>query len=120
MDAQRAKTNISPLKPDGSGPLSVTERRNHRRFVSRQVTLTFLGADHLALNWSGDGVLVDDVHPNLAIGTTVSGIVSMRGSDGRFRFSAELIRRDPRTKELAFRFLNPSRALQDALARIIE
>ena len=71
-------------------------------------------------NWSVGGVLIDDVHPTLALGTTVSGILSVRGSEGRFRFSAELVRRDARTKEIAFRFLNPSRALQDVLTRITE
>jgi hypothetical protein len=115
MDAERSKNNVSPLKTAAAG-----ERRAHKRFVSRQIKLVFLGAEHVALNWSLDGVLLDDTHPGLAIGTTVSGIMSVRGSEGRFRFSAELMRRDARTKEVAFRFLNPSRALQDVLTRITE
>ncbi len=115
MDAERSKNNISPLKPGVAG-----ERRARKRFVSRQIKLVFLGAEHVALNWSVDGVLLDDAHPSLALGTTVSGIMSVRGSEGRFRFSAELVRRDARTKEVAFRFLNPSRALQDVLTRITE
>ena len=120
MDAQRPKSNVSPLKPAGSAPLAAGERRGNRRFVSRQLKLVFLGAEHIAVNWSVDGVLLDDAHPNLALGTTVSGIMSVRGAEGRFRFSAELMRRDERTKEVAFRFLNPSRALQDVLTRITE
>ena len=119
MDASRPKTNVSPLKPAGS-PLSAGERRAHKRFVSGQIKLVFLGAEHSALNWSLDGVLLDDKHPSLAIGTTVSGVMTVRGSEGRFRFSAELMRRDARTKEVAFRFLNPSQALQDVLTRITE
>jgi hypothetical protein len=117
MDAER-KGNVSRLNP--AGPSPVGERRGHRRFVSQQIKLTFLGIDHPALNWSLDGVLVDDCHPNLAIGTTVSGIIAVRGSEGRFRFSAELMRRDARTKEIAFRFLNPSKALQEVLTRVTE
>ncbi|HUK61373.1 MAG TPA: hypothetical protein VLV50_19230 [Stellaceae bacterium] len=120
MDAPRPKTNVSPLKPAGSMPLSAGERRAKKRFVSGQIKLVFLGAEHAALNWSVDGVLIDDKHPNLAIGTTVSGILSVRGSEGRFRFSAELVRRDARTKEVALRFLNASQALQDVLTRITE
>ena len=119
MDAQR-KGNVSQLKPAGSAPQQAGERRRNRRFQSGQIKLTFLGADHVALNWSVEGVLLDDMHPTLAIGTTVSGVMLVRGSEGRFRFSAELVRRDARTKEVAFRFLNPSRALQDVLARITE
>jgi hypothetical protein len=117
MDAER-KGNVSRFNP--AAPNAIGERRGSRRFSSRQIKLTFLGIDHVALNWSASGVLIDDCHPTLALGTTVSGIVAVRGSEGRFRFSAELVRRDPRTKEIAFRFLNPSKALQDVLARITE
>jgi len=120
MEPERSKTNVSPLKPGVPGPSSHAERRGRKRFGAHQIKLTFLGADHIALNWSVDGVLLDDAHPNLAVGTTVSGILVVRGSEGRFRFSAELLRRDARTKEVAFRFLNPSRALQDLLTRVTE
>lgn len=97
------------------------ERRRAKRYQSQRIILTFLGIDHVALNWSLGGVLVAELHhPALALGTSVSGILTIRGVEGRFRFAAELVRRDARTKELAFRFVNPSRALLDALARITE
>lgn len=96
------------------------ERRRNRRYLSQQVTLTFLGTDHVAMNWSLGGVLVADRHPTLALGTSVSGILTVKGIEGRFRFAAELVRRDARAKELAFRFVNPSHALIDALTRVTE
>jgi hypothetical protein len=97
------------------------ERRRSKRRPSQQLVLTFLGIDHVALNWSAGGVLVAEHHyPPLAIGTSVSGIATIRGIEGRFRFAGELVRRDVRVKELAFRFINPSRALLDAIAKISE
>ena len=119
MQAQRSPTNVAPLKTAVPAP-SQGERRTNKRFLSQQIKLTFLGWEHVALDWSLGGVLVEDRHPTLALGTSVSGILTARGSEGRFRFSAELVRRDARTKELAFRFLNPSRALLDVLGRITE
>ena len=119
MQAQRSSGNVSPLNAAVPEP-SRGERRNNKRFISQQIKLTFLGVEHIALNWSLGGVLVEDRHPHLALGTTVSGMVTVRGMEGRFRFSAEFVRRDARTKELAFRFLNPSHALLDVLSRITE
>jgi hypothetical protein len=92
------------------------ERRTNKRFNSQQIKLTFLGVDHVAINWSLGGVLVEDRHSHLAIGTDVSGVMTAKGFDGNFRFSAELVRRDTRTKELAFRFVKPSAALLKVLA----
>ena len=120
MVAQRPQNNILPLEADVPGPSHLGEKRSGKRLHSEQVTLTFLGVDHLALNWSLGGVLVDDCHPRLALGTSVSGIMTVRGSDGRYRFSAELVRRDERTKELAFRFVYPSPSLIDVLKRVTE
>lgn len=120
MEQRRSQGNISALKQAVPGPSQTGERRGNKRFVSQQIKLTFLGVDHVALNWSLGGILVDDRHPRLALGTSVSGIMIVRGCEGRFRFSAELVRRDERTKELAFRFINPSRALLEILARITE
>jgi hypothetical protein len=119
MQAQRSPANISPLNAAVPAP-SQGERRNNKRFVSQQIKLTFLGVEHVACNWSQGGVLVEDRHPHLALGTAVSGVLTARGMEGRFRFSAEFVRRDARTKELAFRFLNPSRALLDLLSRVTE
>jgi hypothetical protein len=92
----------------------------HKRYASQQIKLTFLGWDHVALNWSLGGMLVEDRHPRLEVGAIVSGIVTVKGSEGRFRFRAELVRRDARTKELAFRFIDPSPALIGVLTRITE
>jgi hypothetical protein len=119
MQTQRPLSNVSPLKTALPAP-SEGERRTNKRYLSKQIKVTFLGCDHVALNWSLGGVLVEDRHPRLAVGTSISGIMVVRGTEGRFRFSAELVRRDARTKELAFRFLNPSRALLDVLGRITE
>lgn len=120
MESHRSQGNVSALKTAVPGPSQAGERRGSKRYVSQQIKLTFLGVDHVAVNWSLGGVLVDDRHPHLALATSVSGIMTVRGCEGRFRFSAELVRRDERTKELAFRFVNPSRALLDVLTRITE
>jgi hypothetical protein len=119
MQTQRSPGSVSPLKTAVPEP-SQGERRSNKRFISQQITLTFLGVEHIALNWSLGGVLVEDRHPHLAIGTDISGIMTVRGIEGRFRFSAEFVRRDVRTKEIAFRFVNPSRALVDVLTRVTE
>jgi hypothetical protein len=111
---------VSSLKTAVPGPSPSDERRLHKRRTSDQVSLTFLGVDHTALNWSLGGVLVDDRHPNLPVGTKISGVLSIRGYAGRFQFSAELVRRDTRTKEVAFAFVRPSRAILEALGRISE
>jgi hypothetical protein len=120
MEAHRSQDNVAPFKTAVPGPSQAGERRGNKRYVSQQIKLTFLGADHVAVNWSLGGVLLDDRHPRLALGTSVAGIMTVRGTEGRFRFSAELVRRDERTKEVAFRFLNPSRALLEVLTRITE
>jgi|SRR5690242_5985135 hypothetical protein len=52
------------------------ERRATARFTSERVKLTFLGADHIPHNWSIDGVLVDDRHPNIEMDGVVVGILS--------------------------------------------
>jgi hypothetical protein len=119
MDAQRIPGNVSRLKSAVPGP-SKGERRTNNRLGSQQIKLTFLGVDHVAINWSMGGVLVADRHPHLTVGTAVSGIMTVRGIEGRFRFSATFVRRDVRTKELAFAFVNPSRALLEVLTQITE
>ncbi len=121
MTSQRPPGNVAALKTAVPGPSSMDEKRRHKRSASPQVTLTFLGIDHVAVNWSLGGVLVEDPrHLDLAIGTKVEGVATVRGYEGRIRFSAELVRRDKRTEEIAFRFLEPSRALLDALSRVAD
>jgi hypothetical protein len=115
MQSQRLPATVSSF-PALPSPSKLGERRTNKRFNSQQIKLTFLGVDHIAINWSLSGVLVEDRHPRLAIGTDVSGIMTAKGFDGNFRFSAELVRRDTRTKELAFRFVKPSGALLKVLA----
>ena len=119
MGAERSPENISTLKSTVPGA-SQGERRANTRLDSQQIKLTFLGVDHVAINWSMAGVLVADRHPHLADGTAVSGIMTVRGIEGRFRFSATFVRRDVRTKELAFAFVDPSRALLEVLTQITE
>lgn len=96
------------------------ERRTQLRFLSDDITLTFLGAHHPAINWSKIGFLVADSQPNLPIGSKVTGFVSIRGNGGLFRFTAELIRRDVRAGQAAFCFEKLSSQLQDALSRAAE
>jgi PilZ domain len=96
------------------------ERRLHKRGVSDNVILTFLGANHTALDWSQGGILIADIHPELPIGTRVSGLLRIRGSSGFFRFSAELLRRDAQAGQVAFRFDNISPALLEVLSRLAE
>lgn len=96
------------------------ERRAQPRVVSDEVTLTFFGAHHPAVNWSKIGFLVADSHPNLPIGAKVSGLVSIRGHGGFFRFTAQLLRRDLPAGQAAFCFEKLSSPLQDALSSVAE
>jgi len=118
MNSRRAPDNVSPLKPGEH--LFAIDRRAHPRHASGHVKLTFLGADHIAINWSQGGVLVADRHPRVPVGAQVEGILTVAGFDGRYKFQAELVRRDTRTRETAWRFVNPSQALLDALARLAD
>lgn len=92
------------------------ERRANRRSRSGQMRLTFLGTDHTPLNWSESGALITDRHPELAVGSTIAGIVTLGLNSFRFRFSAQVVRRDSQTKHIAIQFTNPSAALRRALA----
>ena len=120
MDPGRLPANVSTLKSAVPTPMANGERRANKRYASDQVTLTFLGVDHAALNWSLGGFLVADRHPHMATGEKIEGVLTVRGYSGRFPFAAEFLRRDARTKEIAFKFLKPSQALVEALRRIIE
>ena len=102
------------------GCLPKPDRRIHRRRGPDEISLTFLGVDHPVLNWSQGGVLITDRHPDLAVGVTVSGVLSIRGQGGWFRFSAKLLRRDMQAREIAFFFVEPSPALCVALSRLSE
>ena len=102
------------------GPTRLKERRGHKRRGSLRMRLTFLGAEHDATNWSLGGFLVKDTHPDTPIGTTAAGFLSVLGIPGRFGIRIELVRRDKRTREIAFRFVEPSQALVDTLARLAE
>lgn len=115
MATQLAPANVLQLAPELP---RAAERRAATRFTSQRVKLTFLGIDHIAHNWSTAGALVNDHHPNLDMGSTVAGVVTVRGCDGFFRFAAEVVRQDTRTKELALRFLDCSPALAAVLAGI--
>jgi len=92
------------------------ERRDHRRSRSDHIRLTFLGADHVPLNWSEGGALIEDRHPEVEVGTIISGILIAGPSSLRFRFSAEVVRRDAAAKQIAIRFVDPSSSLRHALA----
>ena len=96
-------------------PSSVKERRLQKRHTSSRMKLTFLGVEHKPLNWSLGGVLVADSLPRASIGTTADGFIEVIGRPGRIAIRVELARRDKRTKEIAFRFIDPSPALLNAL-----
>lgn len=96
------------------------DRRLNPRHGPDKITLTFLGADHPVLDWSQGGALVTDCHPELAIGSPVSGVLSIRGHNGLYRFSAKLLRRNERTHEIALRFDKLSPTVSERLARIAE
>jgi len=120
MEAKRPQSNVSPLKAPTAPDAVAAERREHPRRASRHLKLTFMGAEHVALNWSESGVLLEDRHPETPVGSKVEGVITVAGSEGRFRFTAEIVRRDKRTQEIALRFVNPSRALLDTIRRISE
>ena len=94
------------------------ERRVHRRLRSDFLKLTFLGVEHVATNWSEGGALIPDRHAELEIGATVAGIATIGPASHRFRFSAEVIRREG--QHIAIRFVGLSPALQRALATASE
>jgi hypothetical protein len=79
------------------------------------VKLTFRGFDHLAANWSPGGALIEDRHSDLAVGGRISGFVMLGTSSCRYRFSAEIVRRDGERNKLALCFVDPSPALTHAL-----
>lgn len=92
------------------------ERRAQRRSRSEQLRLTFLGADHVPRNWSESGALIDDRHPEVEVGAIITGVLTIGPNSLRFRFSAEVARRDPHTKQIAIQFVDPSPSLRHALA----
>jgi hypothetical protein len=112
--------NVSVLDTAVPAPSRIGEKRIHKRYISPRISLTFLGTDHEPVSWSLGGVLVADRHPHTAVGTIASGFLNVRGHHGRYQICIELVRRDKRAREIAFRFLDPSRALLDALTRIAE
>ena len=95
-----------------------SERRAQPRVESDEITLTFLGVHHRAINWSKMGFLVADSHPDLPIGAKIRGLVSVRGHERLFQFSARLLRRDVPAGQAAFCFDKLSSPLQDALSSI--
>lgn len=119
-EAALAQNTIALLHTAVPGPRRLKDRRRHRRRRSLSMTLTFLGADHDAFNWSVGGVLVKDTHPETPIGTATAGFLSIVGSPGRFAIRLELVRRDKREGETAWRFIEPSQALLNTLTRLAE
>jgi hypothetical protein len=107
MDTHKARHDPIDAPPQ--------ERRMHRRSRSEFLRLTFLGVEHVASDWSEGGALVLDRHPELAVGTTIAGIATIGPASHRFRFTAEIIRREP--PNIALRFVDLSPALQRALTQ---
>jgi hypothetical protein len=106
---------------DRSEPTLVGNGGNHRerradpRSAREWVKLTFRGFDHVALNWSASGALVEDRHPEIRVGERIPGLAMFGGSPCRFRFCAEIVRRHAEERTLALRFVDLSPALRLAL-----
>jgi hypothetical protein len=111
---------IEQLRTALPEPTRLRNRRRHKRRRSLGMKLTFLGADHPVFNWSVGGFLVKDTHPEVPIGTTTEGFLTIVGSPGRFAVHVELVRRDKRERETAWRFIEPSQALVNTLTRLSE
>ena len=99
-------------------PRTAPEKRQHRRARSDFLRLTFLGVEHEAVNWSEGGALILDRHPNLEVGAVILGVAVIGPASHRFRFSAEVVRRE--AQQIALRFVNLSPALQRALSATAE
>ena len=119
-EASTTSEVVPVLQTAVPGPSRVNERRLQRRRADSRLRLTFLGAEHAPINWSLGGFLVDDSHPHTEIGTITAGFLDIPGQPGRFAIRIELVRRDKRTKEIAFRLIEPSQALLNALSRVAE
>jgi hypothetical protein len=115
-----ASDDIVPAHQPVQGPSRVKERRLQKRHTSSRMKLTFLGVEHKPANWSLGGILVADRHPHTTVGTITEGFLDIVGHPGRFPIRIELVRRDLRTREIAFRFIEPSSALLNALSRLEE
>ena len=112
----KATADATPAQATAASPLP-GERRRMPRSTSQRLRLMFMGIDQVAVNWSTGGVLLEDHYPTLAVGATLSGLLSVEGEAGRYRFSAEIVRREIETKKLALSFVNPSPALRGVLNR---
>jgi hypothetical protein len=119
-EAAIAEGTVELLQGAVPGPVRLKDRRRHKRRTSLAMKVTFLGADHDAINWSIGGFVVKDTHPEAPIGTAAAGFISIVGISGRFAVRIELVRRDKRARELGFRFVEPSQALVTALTRLAE
>jgi len=120
IEASTTPELVPVLQTTVPGPSRVKEKRLHLRRPDSRLKLTFLGAEHAPINWSLGGFLVDDSHPHTDVGTSTAGFLDILGQPGRFAIRIELVRRDKRTKEIAFRFIEPSQALLNALSRLAE
>jgi hypothetical protein len=115
-----AQNTVELLHTAVPGPRRLKDRRRHKRRRALSMKLTFLGADHEAFNWSVGGFLVKDTHPETPVGTTTEGFLTVVGSPGRFAVMIELVRRDKRQGEIAWRFIDPSQGLLNTLTRLGE
>jgi hypothetical protein len=120
MPQDNVSTLQSAVPATIPGPYRLHERRRHKRHASQQLKLTFLGAEHEPVSWSLAGFLVADRHPHTPIGTAAAGFLTVWGHKAPIAIAIELVRRDKKTREIAFRFVDPSRALLDALSELVE
>src|SRR5581483_5450048 len=108
---------MSVLQTAVPAPSRLNERRLHARHTSARLKFTFLGAEHEPTSWSLGGFLVADSHPHTTLGIETAGFLAVLGRPGRYAMHIQLVRRDERTHEIAFRFIEPSPGLLDALTR---
>jgi hypothetical protein len=112
--------DIAPAHQPVPGPSRIKERRLQTRHTSLRMKVTFLGVEQTPANWSLGGILVADRHPHTTVGTIMEGFLDILGHPGRFPIRIELVRRDKRARQIAFRFVEPSPGLLNALSRLEE
>jgi hypothetical protein len=94
------------------------ELRRDRRYPLPPVLVTLAGRDYTAVNWSLGGFLLA-AGPELLNDEVVTGKLRFSGKEDEFDIAAEALRFDPETNSVAFRFVEPSAVLVDALDRCV-
>jgi hypothetical protein len=92
------------------------ELRRDRRYALPRMTVTINGADYVTGDWSLGGFHIVD-GPSLAIGEQVAGAIQIEGRDGRYDFTAEVVRNNGAGHDVGFHFVELSSELVTVLDR---